>query len=250
MTILTIDRGDDLHAALDQIGLGSALNKSGSAIVKINLARPPKPGHPRTDPVLLTSVIRYVVNRGARCAIAEGANGFLRRNVETIGLRDVIEEYNVQAVDLDLEEADRVAVGGEEHYLPRCLKDYAVRIGMPATSKRPDMTFSNNVKLFVGAVPRRMYQLDELTTWRPCVHVDLHRSVANIYRAVMAYAPFGFFVNGGRAMFEDRGEIELPHILVGDDALELDRFVLERFGVEPPKYVERLCNTLGEACLK
>jgi hypothetical protein len=134
-----------------------------------------------------------------------------------------------------------VAVDDEVHYLPRCLKDYAVRIGMPMTSKRPDMVFSNNIKLFVGAVPRRMYQLDEPTTWRPRVHVDLQKSVANIYRAVMAYAPFEFFINGGKAMFEEQGEIELPQILVGDDALELDRFVLDQFGIDPPEYIERVC---------
>jgi hypothetical protein len=72
------------------------------------------------------------------------------------------------------------------------------------------------------------------------VHVDLHKSVADIYRAVMAYAPFGFFVNGGRAMFEGRGEVDLGPVLVGDDALELDRFVLEGFGVEVPEYIRFL----------
>ncbi|MBN1811679.1 MAG: hypothetical protein JXA14_07580 [Anaerolineae bacterium] len=75
---------------------------------------------------------------------------------------------------------------------------------------------------------------------RPRVHVDLDKSVANIYRAVMAYAPFGFFVDGGRAMVEGRGEFESPEILVGDDAMELDRFVIEQFGLESPGYVSRL----------
>ena len=147
-----------------------------------------------------------------------------------------------------LEAVDCVGVDGEEHYLPRCLKDYAVRIGMPATSKRPGMTFSNNVKLFVGAVPRRMYQEGEPAHGRagvhgrPRVHVDLQKSVAHIYRAVMAYAPFEFFINGGKAMFEGRGEIEMPQILVGNDALELDRFVLDQFGIDPPEYTERLAR--------
>jgi hypothetical protein len=83
--------------------------------------------------------------------------------------------------------------------------EYGIQIGLSAFSKRSGMTFSNNVKLFVGAVPRRMYQVDAETTWRPCVHIDLHRSVANIYRAIMSYAPFDFFVNGGRATIEGQG---------------------------------------------
>jgi uncharacterized protein (DUF362 family) len=240
---LSVSDSDAFYTALDEIGLGVVVKKSGRALIKVNLARPPKQGHPRTDPVLLAEAIRYVAQLGARCAIAEGADGFLMQNLDHIGLGDVVEEYGVQVIDLDLEDVDRVAIDSEEHYLPRCLKDYTVRVGMPATSKRPDVVFSNNIKLFVGAVPRRMYQLDEPTTWRPRVHVDLQKSVADIYRAVMAYAPFEFFINGGRAMFEGQGEIELPQVLVGDDALELDRFVLEQFGIDPPGYIERLART-------
>lgn len=240
---LSVGSSDALHAALDEIGLGNAIEEGGSVLIKINLARPPKPGHPRTDPELLTEMIRYASHLGARCAVVEGADGFLTQNLEHIGLGGVVEEYGVQVVDLDLEEADCVAVDGEEHYLPRCLKDYAVRVGMPATSKRTGMTFSNNIKLFVGAVPRRMYQEGEPAHGRPRVHVDLHKSVANIYRAVMAFAPFGFFINGGKAMFEGQGEIELLQVLVGDDALELDRFVLDQFGIDPPGYTERLAQT-------
>ena len=171
----------------------------------------------------------YVAHNGTRCAV-----------FAAFTMSNVIEECDVRVLDLDLEETDCMVVDDEKHYVPRCLKDYAVRVRIPATSKRPGMTFSNNVKLFVGAVPRRMYQTGESTASRPRVHVDLQRSVANIYRAVMVYAPFGFFVNGGRAMFEDQGEIELPEILVGDDALELDQLVLERFGLEPPEYITRL----------
>jgi hypothetical protein len=65
-------------------------------------------------------------------------------------------------------------------------------------------------------------------------HADLHKSVANIYQAIMTYAPFNFLVNGGKAMFEDQGEVDLDEILVGSNALELDQFVLKRFGLEPP----------------
>ena len=56
----------------------------------------------------------------------------------------------------------------------------------------------------------------------------------------MAYAPFGFFVNGGVAMIEGQGEIELNETLVGDDAVALDQFVLKRFDLEPPEYLEGL----------
>ena len=231
---------ENLPTALDDIGVGIALRKGGSALIKINLARPPEPGHPRTDPDLLMEVIRYISHSGACCAIAEAADGFLRQNIESIGLDRVVDEHSVVVLDLDQGDFDCVTVGGEQHYLPRCLRDYAVRIGIPATSKRPGMTFSNNVKLFVGAVPRRMYQIGEPTTWRPRVHADLHRSIAGIYRAVMQYAPFHCFVNGGKAMVEGQGEAVMPKVYVGDDALELDLHMLGRFSLEPPEYVKHL----------
>jgi hypothetical protein len=241
--IWSIDKDRPLREVLEQSGLGTALRERGSALIKINLARPPEPGHPRTDPALLADLICYVAQHGAQCAIAEGADGHLRENLECISLGQVILAHDVAVLDLDCEPFDAVTVAdGETHYLPRCLRDYALRIGFPATSKRPGMTYSNNVKLFVGAVPQHMYQLGESMTSRPRVHVDLHRSVANIYRAVMAYAPFSFYLNGGRAMIEGRGEIDLDRAFVGDDALELDRHFLDWFGLEPPGYIERLAT--------
>ncbi len=234
----SIDR--PLDTTLDKIGMGEAIKRDRSVLIKVNLAQTPVPGHPRTDPALLAKIIRYVAQCGAHCAIAEGADGFLRQNVETIGLGQTVAECKVELLDLDLEDVDCVTVEGEDHYVPRCLKAYAVRIGMPATSKRPGMIFSNNVKLFVGAVPRRMYQAGEPTSPRPRVHANLHRSVARIYRAVMAYAPFGFFVNGGSAMIEGYGERDLGELLVGDDGVELDRYVLGKFGLESPEYLDRL----------
>jgi hypothetical protein len=189
----------------------------------------------------LENVIRYFSRVGASSAIAECANGYLNDNLERIGLGKLVREHQVRVIDLDREDFDRVVVDDEEHYVPKCLREYGTRIGIPALSKRSGMIFSNNVKLFIGAVPRRMYQIGEETTWRPRVHVDLHRSVANIYRAVMSYAPFEFFVNGGRAMIEGRGELELP-VLVGDNGWELDRYLLEQLDLEQPGYLDRLAG--------
>ncbi|MNP51633.1 hypothetical protein D3C76_1459730 [compost metagenome] len=148
----------------------------------------------------------------------------------------------MRVLDLDLEEAEQVIIDGEDHYIPRCFREYGVRIGIPATSKRPGMIFSNNIKLFVGAVPRRMYQTgDQVMDWRPRVHIDLHRSVANIFAAVEAYAPFSYFINGGLAMHESKGEFRLDGILIDDDAAELDLHVLNRYfrDVEMPHYLTR-----------
>jgi hypothetical protein len=107
------------------------------------------------------------------------------------------------------------------------------------------MIFSNNVKLFVGAVPRRMYQIDnKIVDWRPRIHIDLHKSVANIFRAIQGYSPFDFFINGGLAMDENKGEFMYDDILIGNDGIELDLYVLEKYfsHLEIPEYLKRLEN--------
>lgn len=241
--ILSSKDQEHFFLPMDEIGLGERIYKSTSVLIKINLARPAEKGHPRTDMPLLADVIRYIDSYGGSCTVAEGANGYLTDNLIHAGLSETLTKYKVTVLDLDLEEAERILINGEEHFRPKCLKEYDVRIGLPAASKRPGMIFSNNVKLFVGAVPRRMYQTDtESVDWRPRVHMDLHTSVANIFRAIQAYSPFSFFINGGLAMDEAAGEFRFDEALIGDDGIELDRYVLSKYfsDHEMPEYVIRL----------
>jgi uncharacterized protein (DUF362 family) len=241
--ILTVNNQKNFISCLDDIGLKKSIIDYKSVLIKINLARTYKKDHPRTDIELLSNIIQYIYLNNGTCAIAESANGYLRQNLEAAGLLKIINKYNVGVVDLDLEEVDQIIVNEEEHYLPKCLKNYGVRIAIPATSKRPQMIFSNNVKLFVGAVPRRMYQIDnKVVDWRPRIHIDLHKSVANIFSAIQGYAPFSFFINGGLAMDENSGEFVFEDTLIGDDGLELDLYVLKKYFsyLETPEYLKRL----------
>jgi hypothetical protein len=76
-----------------------------------------------------------------------------------------------------------------------------------------------------------MYQDGRGGLSRPLTHIHLHKSVGNICRAIMDYSPFSFYVNGGKAMLETFGEIDLKNTLIGNDALELDGFILKSFGL-------------------
>jgi len=229
--------------ALTRLGAADVLQPGESAVIKVNLPRPPTPDRPRTHPGLIRAVVSFIRSCGASCAIAEGANGSLARNIESIGLADLVEEIEVELVDLDLEDdIETVTVGDETHYLPTRLRDFACRIGIPATTWLPEMIFSNNVKLFVGAVPLRLYQ-DGGEDGRPGrwrAHVELHKSVASIYRAIMHVCPFQFFVNGGTAATRTAGTFELPHALVGDDAIELDNRLVAEIGADRPEYLDIL----------
>ncbi len=241
--ILSSKNHDEFYTSLDKMGFREKINRDKSVLIKVNFARPAEPEHPRTDVKILSEVIQYIYSYGGTCAIAESANGYLRKNLEFAGLSNIISYYKVDVIDLDFEEAELITITGEEHYLPKCLKDYGIRIAIPATSKRPNMVFSNNVKLFVGAVPRRMYQVDnKIVDWRPRVHIDLHKSVANIFYSIQSYSPFCLFINGGLAMAENKGEFSFNEILVGNDGVELDLYVLKNFfsNLDTPDYIRRL----------
>jgi uncharacterized protein (DUF362 family) len=243
--IISSNNHDRFFSCMDAIGAKDKILHEKSVLIKINLARPAEHNHPRTDANLLSEVLHYVYSIGGTCAIAESANGYLKNNLEQIGLSDIISNYNIEVLDLDYEEAEQVIITGEEHYIPKCFKNYGVRIAIPASSKRPNMIFSNNVKLFVGAVPRRMYQIDNKTVdWRPRVHIDLHKSVANIFRSIQWYSPFGFFINGGLAMSESNGEFRYKEILISNDGIELDLHVLKNYfsDFEMPDYLKQLQN--------
>ena len=198
---------------------------------------------PRTDGKILSNVIEYIYLNQGNCTIAESANGYLRENLEQLGLEEIINKYNIGVLDLDFEDVEEVIIDDEKHYIPKRFRNFGVRVAIPATSKRPEMIFSNNVKLFVGAVPRRMYQMDgNYIAPRPLMHIDLHKSVANLFCAIQHYASFDFFINGGLAMDENRGEFTYKENLVGNDGIELDLYVLYNLFsyLEKPEYLKRL----------
>lgn len=219
-----------------------------SVLIKINLARVPSSGHPRTDSEILSNTIEFFLHHGCACTIAESAGGYLLENLHHIGLEELLEHSKVKAMDLDLEDVDKVSIEDQEHYIPKCFKNYDIRIGMPATSKRPKMVFSNNIKLFIGAVPRKYYQIDEPTTWRPQIHQDLHKSIACVFRAIESYSPFHYYINGGKAMDERYGEFELNGIFLGDNALELDEYMTDAvFQIEKPEYLTRVKGKIDDS---
>lgn len=241
--ILSSKNENDFFPCLDKIGLKERINKDKSVLIKVNLARPYSKDHPRTDGKILSNIIEYIYLNQGNCTIAESANGYLRENLEQLGLEEIINKYKVGVIDLDFEEVEEITIDDEKHYIPKCFRDFGVRVAIPATSKRPKMIFSNNVKLFVGAVPRRMYQIDgNHIAPRPRVHTDLHKSVANIFCAIQHYASFDFFINGGLAMDENRGEFTYKENLVGNDGIELDLYVLHNLFsyLEKPEYLKRL----------
>lgn len=241
--ILQTNHEENLFHLFDSIGMKNLAYRGKRAIIKVNIARPPEKDHPRTSPRLISKVVEYLSAYGVQCTIAEAADGYLEENVRSIGLDDLVKKYHVDLLDLDFADTVSIAVDDEEHHIPKCFNEYHLRIAIPATSKRPNMIFSNNIKLFVGAVPRRLYQIGDPVRWRPKIHLDLHKSVANIYKAIMLYAPFHFYINGGTAFDETKGEYEMPAIFVGNDGLELDLYILKKyFTIEIPDYMKRLLH--------
>jgi len=246
---LTSNNNQELFKNIKEIGLTHEIMNNGDVLIKINLGRPAI-NRPRTDMTLLRTVVNYIYKNGGKCAIAEGVDGFLTENLIASGFEDVLKQYKIKVIDIDLEDYDELLSYGEQHYVPKCFQEYPVRIAIPATSKREGMIYSNNIKLFVGAVPRKMYQLDATNVGkgvpRPKIHLNLHLSVANLFLAVQKYSPFQFFINGGLSFNENIGEFNFSEVFVGNNALELDCHIFQTFfnNCEYPDYLDILQTRL------
>ena len=97
--ILEADTLDGLLVAFDKIGLAAALERSRSLALKVNLARPPDPGQPRSDSCLMKAVARYAGSLGVPCTIIEAADGHLEENLRCIGLGRWLDEGMVSCLD-------------------------------------------------------------------------------------------------------------------------------------------------------
>jgi len=151
----------------ERSGLNDLVKNGSKVAIKVNLAKYPKMGAPRTDPVLLRSMLKIINGLGGHITIIESAYGFLEENLRFIGLGSDFDQGLFRIIDLDFEDTvEVIAEDGEIHFLPKCLTYFDVRIAIPATSLREKRVFSNNIKLFVGIVPIRHYQTGQETTWR------------------------------------------------------------------------------------
>lgn len=233
----------ELLKNIDKIGLTYEIMNKRDVLIKINLSSPYTINLPRTDMTLLNTVVNYIYENGGRCAIAEGANNYLTKNLIASGFEDMLKRYKIKVIDIDSEDCDEVLSYGEQHYIPKCFQEYPVRIAIPAISKREGMIYSNNIKLFVGAVPRKKYQLDAANDVpRPKIHQNLHLSVANLFLAVQKYSPFQFYINGGLSFHENIGEFNFTETFVGNNALELDCHIFQSFfnDCDYPDYLDIL----------
>lgn len=236
------------------IGFKTEIKNNKNVLIKINLSGLYMKNSPRTDMVLLRTVVDYIYQHGGRCAVAEGARGNLKENLVASGFEDTLNKYGINVIDVDLEDYDEVSSFGECHYIPKCFQDYPLRIAIPSCSKRQGMLYSNNIKLFVGAVPRKMYQIDNadecsLTKGvpRPKLHLNLHSSVANLFYAINKYSPFHFFINGGLSFNENIGEFNFDKLFIGNNALELDCHLFQTYfsDCEYPNYIKIIENRLS-----
>ena len=248
---LTSNNQQKLSENIEQIGLRSEIANKKEVLIKINLSGRYVKNHPRTDITLLKTIIKYIYQNGGKCAITEGANGFLKDNLINSDMKETLSSYEVKIIDADFEDCDEVISFGEHHYIPKCFKEYPVRIAIPATSKRMDMYFSNNIKLFVGAVPRKMYQLDNAVgnqVPRPRIHQNLDLSISSLFLAMEEYSPFQFYINGGLAYNENIGEFNFTETFIGDNALELDCHIFQTFfhNCIYPDYLNILKSKLSE----
>lgn len=229
---------DGLPEIFSLIGLEQSITSETQVAIKINLAKPPVAQIPRTDQTLLRFIIHYLNSLGTTPTIIESADGYLEQNLVGINLQDEIISNRLNFIDLDQQPVEKyIANDGEIHYLPKCLKQFNLRLAILGISYLPNHIFSNNIKLFVGLVPRRYYQKGSAKVARPSIHKNLHRSVANIFHLVNQNMPFDYYINGGGIILHHKPEIrQLPYFYVSDNAIELDHHILNLLEIEKPEY--------------
>ncbi|MCP4754895.1 MAG: DUF362 domain-containing protein [Proteobacteria bacterium] len=228
--IKSVDQTSDIADLFITETVERKLRNSTRVLIKINLAGPPiKNKHPRTDEALLRSLLTLLIDHGKVVTICESADGYLSDNLDSIGIRPLLESMGVRYVDIDTVEFYKVSVDNQKILIPRFFNDFDLRISMPCTSKREGMLFSNNIKNFFGATPRIGYIRQGKGRWRSALHDDLTQSVINVFDAFERYSKFDFFINGGNAYSEKRGSFDIEKIYLSDDAIELDRYVFNRY---------------------
>ncbi len=217
--------------------------KNKSALIKINLARPPEINHPRSDTVLLKKVIEYFLEKEIHLSICESADGYLKENLKTIGLLDFFINHNVNIIEIDNTDTIEIKIKSQSIFIPKLFKEFDYRISLPCASKRKDMLFSNNIKNFVGATPRKYYlNPDGKERWRAKLHDFLTDSVCNVFNAMELESKFHYYINGGNAYSETNGLFNLKEYYISDNAIELDEYIYNTYftDVEKPEYLKIL----------
>lgn len=237
--IRSIDQTNNLTELFTTKSVEQKLRNSTNVMIKINLGRPPEKKHPRTDEALLRRLLSLLVDHGKPITVVESADGYLSDNLDSIGIRSLMESLDVQHVDIDTVEFYNVSVNNQEIQIPRFFDDFDLRISMPCASKREGMLFSNNIKNFFGATPRIEYLRQGEGRWRSKLHDDLTRSIINVFDAFERHSKFDYFINGGSAYSEKIGLFDISKIYLSDDAIELDKYFFNQYfqGDEKPDYL-------------
>jgi hypothetical protein len=212
-------------------------------LIKINLSRPPiKDLHPRTDKMLLQSILSILKDLGKVITVCESADGYLAKNLDSIGILSFMKSNDIGYIDIDDVDYYKVKIHSQEILIPKFFNDSDIRISLPCASKREGMLFSNNIKNCFGATPRIGYIEKGKGRYRAGLHHDLTTSVINVYDAFDHYANFHYYINGGNAYCETRGSFMINDIFLSNNAIELDKKIFEKYfsDITKPDYLIQL----------
>lgn len=210
--------------------------------VKINYQSSPRPGSPRTDMDLLACVLDALLGLECEVTIIEGASGKLFELLSQSSISSYLLNDRIDAIDVDLlDNVELICQRGRLYPIPTILQQFDSRIAVPNASKRSGYLFSCNVKTFVGLLPRKLCDSKRqgLSSFsRPMIHEDLDETVADLFFVVQDYAPFSFFINGGRTFSEYSSICDFKKCLISDDPVKLDRIIADWLCAPVPQYLQ------------
>lgn len=214
--------------------------------IKINLSSPPSVNSPQSDAGFLKRIIDFLLVKGYSVTLVEGAGGYLRENLEAVGLQSYLQKSSVHWIDLDTEKEVFIVERGKRAYpIPKVLTQADLRVAIPCATKRKGYLFSCNVKTFVGLLPRELCQNGTNSVFsRPMIHEDLTETVSDLYLVIQEVIPFHFYLNGGNTVTEMLDIDILPQYYCSSDPVELDEYLADVLQVEHPGYLKRLKKNL------
>ena len=91
-------------------------------LIKINLARPPKDGHPRTDSILMKNVIDFLSEYSNSITLSESTDGYFEKNIQEIGLGEYLKSKKISLLEIDELETIDVLCNNQHIFIPKVFK--------------------------------------------------------------------------------------------------------------------------------
>lgn len=195
--------------------------------------------HIITNPAIIAAAIELFGDLGAKVVVAEASG--LRRDINTIlkysQYKDVLNKYNVNFVDLNMDELNKVKIptnltGLNDFYLPKTVLDSDFIVSMPKLKTHHWMGVTLSLKNMFGVMPGIKYGWPK----NKLHYVGIEKSILDINYTVKPH----FTIIDGVYGIEGNGPLfgsnkYLGVVVMSNDLVAADTVCCKLMGINPEK---------------